>query len=49
VPPPTSYRVDGAALGRETKWMRLREEIRKRRKKEKKVKEKMKGKRGKGK
>jgi hypothetical protein len=45
VPLPASYRVDGVALGREMKWMRLREEIRKRRKKEKKGKEEKMGKR----
>jgi hypothetical protein len=38
MPPPASYRVDGVALGRETKWMRLWKEIRKMRKKENKGK-----------
>jgi hypothetical protein len=33
MPPPASYRVDGATLGREMELMRLWKEIRKRRKK----------------
>jgi hypothetical protein len=45
VPPPASYCMHGAALGRETKWMRLWEEIRKRGKKKRNEKKKKNGKR----
>jgi hypothetical protein len=38
MPPPASYRVDGATLGREMELMRLWKEIRKRRKKMKRKK-----------